>query len=243
MDDTRCIGNETSLIQCPSSGIGAHNCLHFEDAGVICQRMYIDMHSHRPNHVWKLRFDYAISAIPCSENSIRLVGGLSNYSGRVEICVGGEWGSVCGDSFASEAAVAVCRNLSSSATLTNTIITQGQLFEKAEEEMLSYNLTVNCTMNGMCVLTNVTESTQCSEANRRAGVFCPTESVATNVTFVCTTGDVRLIGGNGVSEGRVEICLNNQWGTVCDDSWDDRGAAVVCRQLRQPFEGWLVLLK
>ena len=38
MDDTRCTGNETQLIQCPSSGIGSHNCLHFEDAGAICQR-------------------------------------------------------------------------------------------------------------------------------------------------------------------------------------------------------------
>lgn len=38
MDDTQCTGNETLLIECPSSGIGLHNCLHFEDAGAICQR-------------------------------------------------------------------------------------------------------------------------------------------------------------------------------------------------------------
>jgi len=54
---------------------------------------------------------------------------------------------------------------------------------------------------------------------------------------VCNQGDLRLVGGTNEFEGRVEVCNNNAWGTVCDDLWGTVDAGVACRQLGYSFTG------
>ena len=50
-------------------------------------------------------------------------------------------------------------------------------------------------------------------------------------TVECSENEVRLMDGLTPDDGRVEICLNGLWGSVCDDDWDYRDAHVVCQQL------------
>ena len=59
----------------------------------------------------------------------------------------------------------------------------------------------------------------------------------------CTTGQLRLAGGNIPNEGRVEICMSNVWGTVCDDSWSSTDVTVVCRQLGYSTQGQRIFWK
>ena len=52
-----------------------------------------------------------------------------------------------------------------------------------------------------------------------------------SVIGVCEEGDVRLQGGRLETEGRVEICINETWSTICDNGWSINDANVVCQQL------------
>ena len=44
----------------------------------------------------------------------------------------------------------------------------------------------------------------------------------------CSTGDVRLVGSGDGDEGRLEVCVNKAWGTVCSDEFDTTDASVAC---------------
>ena len=47
----------------------------------------------------------------------------------------------------------------------------------------------------------------------------------------CTDGDIQLVGGSNKYEGRIEICVNQAWGTVCSYSHNNNVGKVVCGQI------------
>ena len=63
--------------------------------------------------------------------------------------------------------------------------------------------------------------------------------ILANLKLSMFTGkpELRLVGGDTPYEGRVEICIDNEWSSICDIGdnyyyyWNNYEASVACRQL------------
>ena len=149
---------------------------------------------------------------------MRLGNGPDDSPRRVEVCLSGTWATVCHNEWETVDAKVVCKQL-------------GLPYEGAEERVLRirygeyehFMTNVNCIGNEShlidCQYSNM--SSPC-DLHRVAGVICQ---------MPCSYGDARLSEGNGDFEGRVELCLEQGWGTVCDNGWSTADGKVICRQL------------
>ena len=172
-----------------------------------------------------------LAALPCTSDTVRLVGGLSSnssQSGQVEVCRNGTWVPVCADSLTRITAPTVCSSLGANDSLA--IPTLGQVFTTPEYS----NREDYVTLSESCSSSSCRfQSSYVVCGSGVAGLLCPlpVSSTAAGAPSVCATGSVQLVGGSSAREGRLEVCLKDQWGTVCDDSLDKNTAAVICQQL------------
>ena len=62
--------------------------------------------------------------------------------------------------------------------------------------------------------------------------WCPRRILYSLTIESCEEGTVQISGfGEGALAGHVEVCIEQSWTTICDETWDDLEASVVCRQL------------
>jgi deleted-in-malignant-brain-tumors protein 1 len=158
----------------------------------------------------------------------------SSHYGAVEVCVNGTWGSICSDFWDNNDASVVCRQLGYSpyGAIGSSIV-------YTASTTLAHNIIdLNCTGTEVTILdcpNNGFTNYNCSLNNDANAVFCESISLVTQSN--CTDGDVILVGGTSKYEGRVEVCVNKAWGTVCDSGWSSLDAKVVCRQIGAIYLG------
>ncbi|XP_030844605.1 fibropellin-1 isoform X7 [Strongylocentrotus purpuratus] len=158
---------------------------------------------------------------------VRLAGsGSSANQGRVEVYANGQWGTVCDDLFGQKDANVVCRQLGFPGA---SGYTKAQTFGAGSGPILMDN--TRCVGNETSImdcLTNPIGVHNCQHSDD-VGVICRVAQGSSR------GAEVRLAGsGSSANQGRVEVYINEQWGTVCDNLWGINDADVVCRQLGFP---------
>ena len=109
----------------------------------------------------------------------------------------------------------------------------GQVYHATREHVITSGATTRTDITGLSVGTLYTVRVIATRSGSVDGLPSA-EATGTPVASGGTTvgGKVRLVDPNGGKfKGRVEIFYDGQWGTVCDDGFDDQAARVVCNQL------------
>ncbi|XP_040297148.1 scavenger receptor cysteine-rich type 1 protein M130-like isoform X1 [Bufo bufo] len=159
-----------------------------------------------------------IGAISDRIEEVRLVGGSGPCEGRVEVKIGGEWSTVCEDDWDEKNTEVVCRQMG---------CPRGSGHDARVSSFGAGTGTVwltSVTCNGQEETLN--HCKYCTESED----ICHHKK---DIGIVCAGGpqELRLVGGTNACEGRLEVRHQGVWGTVCGDYWNDKNAAVVCRQL------------
>uniref|UniRef100_K1QGZ3 Deleted in malignant brain tumors 1 protein n=1 Tax=Magallana gigas TaxID=29159 RepID=K1QGZ3_MAGGI len=197
LDNVNCSGSETSITECIHNGWGSHNCHHNEDVSIKC--------------------------LPPFEGLVRLVGGPTQYEGRLEVYKSGRWGTVCDDILNNSLSVVVCRSLGLP-WKTSEAYGNAKYGEGSGPILLD---NVNCSGSE----TSITECIHIGWGSHDCG---HSEDVSINCLPYET---LRLVGGSNRYEGRLEILTQRgwgEWGTICDNHLNDKLAVVACRSLGLP---------
>ncbi|MBZ3871221.1 Soluble scavenger receptor cysteine-rich domain-containing protein SSC5D [Sciurus carolinensis] len=256
MDDMGCGGGEQALRDCPRSPWGRSNCDHSEDAGLVCTgpaprlrladgphgcagRLEV-WHGGRWGSVCDDAWDLRDAAVACRElgcgGALAAPGGAFFGEGAGPIilddlrCRGNEtalrfcparpWGQH--DCHHREDAGAVCDGMPLGFVSPTAPAVDSNSSAPREAATSPLSTIMGQTLGTAGGSPPPASPTAPWEPGPEAG-----------------SPGLRLVAGPSRCSGRLEVWHDGRWGTVCDDSWDTRDSAVVCRELgcggpRQP---------
>ncbi|XP_051017796.1 LOW QUALITY PROTEIN: soluble scavenger receptor cysteine-rich domain-containing protein SSC5D [Acomys russatus] len=251
MDDVGCGGGEQALRDCPRSPWGRSNCDHTEDAGLVCTgpaprlrladgphgcagRLEV-WHGGRWGSVCDDAWDLRDAAVACRElgcgGALAAPGGAFFGEGvgpivlddlrcrgnetALRFCPARPWGQH--DCHHREDAGAVCDGMP-----LGDVQPTAPAVESNSSASRLLSTSVGQTPGPAASWPPPVSATAPPEPGPEAG-----------------SPQLRLVAGPSRCSGRLEVWHDGRWGTVCDDSWDMRDSAVVCRELgcggpRQP---------
>lgn len=125
----------------------------------------------------------------------------------------GQWGTVCRDGWDLPDAKVACHQLG----FQEASIPEDVDFDRTTEPFVMSE--VSCSGREESLLDCTSTATQACFTLQAASIFCYNNE-----------GALRLVNGN-TTAGRLEVFLNGQWGTVCDDLFSHFDAHVACIQL------------
>ncbi|RLV97239.1 hypothetical protein DV515_00012042 [Chloebia gouldiae] len=154
------------------------------------------------------------TSVTVGPRMLRLAGGRSRCEGRVELEQEGTWGTVCDDGWDIPDADVVCRQLQCG----HAVRAHGNAaFGRGHGPILRDEVGCEGHERDLWECPAVLEH-DCSH-KEDAGVVCSEHQ------------EWRLSGGRDRCAGRVEVFFRGTWSTVCNNTWYETEATVLCRML------------